>query len=80
MPLTIAASSNAKFFTKRNSRRTALKWRETISIDNVKRIQMFCSQEMQRLNYLTVENEINNNSNVIEPLTFRTPLEQNHHT
>ena len=41
--------SNSKFYTKRNSKKTALKWRKTITLENALEVQKGCQSEMDRL-------------------------------
>ena len=41
--------TNSKFYTRRNSKATALKWRRTITLENALEIQKGCQSEMQRL-------------------------------
>lgn len=41
--------TNSKFYTRRNSKATALKWRRSITLENALEIQKGCQSEMQRL-------------------------------
>ncbi len=66
----VLGNSNARFFTQRNSKQTALRWRETIQMENVEAVQNLCAEEMQKLGYLQIHDRVNNESNVIADFTL----------
>ena len=55
------------FLSDRDSRQTALKWRESILLENAKEIQKLCANEMGQLNYLPVYEKLTNMTEVIIP-------------
>ena len=58
-------TEEAQFITQRDSKQTALRWREKISMQNVEAVQDMCAEEMQQLGYLQIHGSVNNQSNVI---------------
>ena len=65
LPSDVMGNSNSRFFTQRNSKQTALRWRETIQMANVEAVQTLCAQEMAKLGYLQIHDQVYNESNVI---------------
>jgi len=63
-------TSNSNFFTRRNSAKTALFWREQITIQNVQEVQKVCKKDMEILNYILVKDQINKSTTVIKPFNF----------
>ena len=59
-------SSNGRFSTQRDSKQTALRWRDTIAMSNVEAVQKLCADEMLKLGYSPVAGRIDNKSNVID--------------
>ena len=60
------------FSTERNSADTALKWRESIYLEKALEIQKICKDEMKKLNYIQVQDILNNSTEVIEPFSPQT--------
>lgn len=64
------ANNSYKFGTQRDSRQTALRWRETITLDNAITIQEYCHLEMKEMKYVEVSKTINNQTDVISEYRF----------
>ena len=59
------------FTTSRDSKSTALKWRSSVSLSDALAVQKYCSNEMQKLGYLLVNENLSPTTEVIADLPYK---------
>ena len=63
-------SISTPFSTSRDSKSTALKWRSSLSLSEALTVQQYCNEEMQKLGYLLVDENLSENTEVLADLPY----------
>ena len=63
-------SISTPFSTSRDSKSTALKWRSSLSLSEALTVQQYCNEEMQKLGYLLVNENLSENTEVLADLPY----------
>ena len=64
-------SISTPFSTSRDSKSTALKWRSSVSLSDALTVQQYCSDEMQKLGYLLVNENLSEKTEVLADLPYK---------
>ena len=59
-----------QFSTSRDSKHTATKWRTSVSLSDALAIQEFCSDEMEKLGYLLVNESLDETTEVLTDMPY----------